>query len=182
VGRGAWAGPVAVGAFAYDAGSRRVNGVADSKLLTIKQRDSLSKRLADHDSCVSFGSLQRINKLGIGKTIEFLIHSLIERFDDDTTYFLIDGRFAPSFHTHSSQVIGGDYKHYSVAAASVLAKVARDRFMQAVAPRFSEYSFHTNVGYPSAEHREVLQAKGPTQLHRKSFRPIAELLEQRTLW
>lgn len=182
VGRGAWAGPVAVGAFVYSTDSSRVQGVADSKLLTITARDALATKLQEHTNCVSFGSLARINRIGVGKTIEFLISSLISRFDDGETYFLVDGRFAPSFHANSMQIIGGDTKHYSIAAASVLSKVARDDLMKRFAKRYPAYGFSTNVGYPTESHRSALKDSGPSALHRKSFRPIAELLEQQTLW
>ncbi|KXK25982.1 MAG: Ribonuclease HII [candidate division WS6 bacterium OLB20] len=123
-----------------------------------------------------------INRLGIGKTIERLISSIINRFDDGATYFLIDGRFAPSFHRLSRQIIGGDLQHYSIAAASILAKHARDLVMQKMAVRYDSYGFVTNVGYPSPEHLDALDRFGICPVHRMSFRPIAEIAEQKRLW
>lgn len=182
VGRGAWAGPVAVGAYVFSPVNSRISGVADSKLLSPERRSVLSHRLSGHESIVSFGSVDVINRLGIGKTIERLISSIINRFDDGATYFLIDGRFAPSFHRLSRQIIGGDLQHYSIAAASILAKHARDLVMQKMAVRYDSYGFVTNVGYPSPEHLDALDRFGICPVHRMSFRPIAEIAEQKRLW
>jgi ribonuclease HII len=175
VGRGAWAGPAAVGGFAYKIGDEVIEGVNDSKQVSIKLRESLYPQLKMFKHLIKFGELELIDSIGIGKTIETLVVQIVEEFNnefDGKVFFIVDGQFSFNFGTNSIKENKADENYYSVAAASILAKVERDRLMRQFHIQYPEYGFETNVGYPSSLHRKVLNELGPTLIHRKSFRPI----------
>lgn len=177
-GRGPWAGPVSVAGFVYTQGSHRIKRIEDSKILSAKMRENLFPKLTRRRFLHVFGEIEEINKIGIGRTVENQIGRIVEFFDDGNTFFLIDGRFARKFGKNSLQIIHGDRLHYSIAAASIIAKVKRDRLMREIHKKFPEYAFDRNVGYPSKVHLEALNQYGPTPIHRKSFAPIVKLTDQ----
>lgn len=176
VGRGCWAGPVAVGAYIFDFNSKFVNNINDSKMLTKIQRNQVYKELSTHTYSTLLGSLKEINEFGIGKTIEHLIDRVVERFYDSHTYFLIDGQFAKNFGENSIKVIKGDSTYYSIAAASILAKVERDTLMEKLDLEYPAYGFAKHKGYATKAHRMALSKLGICKLHRTSFAPIRSLL------
>ncbi len=176
VGRGCWAGPVAVGAYIYEFDSKPVKKVTDSKQLTKDERSEVYSFLSTHKYSVLFGGLKEINSIGIGKTVEHLITEVIEKYDDSHTYFLIDGQFSKDFSENSLKKIRGDSTFYSVAAASILAKVERDRLMQRLDLEFPNYGFAKHKGYGTKEHRFAIHKFGICSLHRTSYVPIKNLL------
>lgn len=176
VGRGCWAGPVAVGAYIFEFNSKLLDKIHDSKQLSKIQRDSVYKELSTHSYSVLLGNLDEINEVGIGKTVEHLIDRVIERYYDNHTYFLIDGQFSKSFCDHSAKVIHGDATYYSIAAASILAKVERDTLMEKFDSEYPAYGFAKHKGYATKFHRDALARLGVTDLHRTSFTPIRDLV------
>src|SRR5690606_421319 len=119
VGRGSWAGPVAVGAYIYTIDCRQCRGINDSKLLTLEKRESAYKRLSRHRYLVKYGDIEEINKAGIGKTIERLVADLVSEINllHPKSFFVIDGQFAKSFGKNTMKTIQADSTYYSVAAA-----------------------------------------------------------------
>ncbi len=176
VGRGSWAGPVAVGAYCVDLNTQWINGINDSKQVSLKNREKLVDTLSAHIHSIHLGSVENINKYGIGKSITFLIQEIVEKYNNSDTFFLIDGQFSQDFGTNSLKVIKGDATYYSIAAASILAKVYRDNLMKELHKTYPHYGFLTNVGYPSKSHIQALKIHGPTPIHRTSFTPIGEML------
>jgi len=176
VGRGCWAGPVAVGAYVFEFESKVVKGVNDSKMLSREQREKTYAPLSAQNYSVLLGSIKEINEIGIGKTIEHLIDRIVERFYDSHTYFLIDGQFSKDFCENSKKIIRGDSTYYSIAAASILAKVERDHLMESLDIKYPEYGFAKHKGYATKAHRFALSKFGTCELHRTSFKPIQSLI------
>jgi ribonuclease HII len=176
VGRGCWAGPVYVGAYIYNLDTSLISNVNDSKLVSPKLREELYSHLADSYSyCLEIGSIEDINQYGIGNTITRLIERMIEKFKNNQTYFLIDGYFKRNFGDNSRQIIKGDTKHYSIAAASILAKVARDHHLVELAKQFPRWGFDQHKGYGTAKHIAALNEHGVSPIHRINYKPVAEI-------
>jgi ribonuclease HII len=173
VGRGCWAGPVTVGAYFYQVGSPHILGVNDSKLLSLKQRVAAFAQLQAHQHSVMFGSVADINELGIGKTIEQLITGFITEFTTPTTLFLVDGQFKTAFASNVRKFIKGDSTYYSIAAASILAKVQRDRLMAELDQHYPLYGFARHKGYGTKQHQQALTNHGVCEIHRLSYKNIA---------
>lgn len=180
-GRGAWAGPLVVGAFVYTLEHKPVKGVQDSKLVAKTKRSGLANKLAANLHKLAIAELDMLNRLGLGKSLHQLIQEIVEEFDTKDTFFIIDGYFGKNFGKNTRQIIDGDYLHYSIAAASLLAKTHRDALMQEYHKEFPVYGFGDNVGYGTASHRLAIAEKGLCPLHRKTFAPIRIKLEQLSL-
>jgi ribonuclease HII len=183
VGRGAWAGPVCVGAFVLDFKTHTLlEGVNDSKLVKKEKREELSLALEQNKHVVSTGELDAINILGIGKTITQLIFQIKNELDqllatqDKKALYIIDGQFKADFGESAVKRIKADSTFYSVAAASILAKVYRDNLMRNLHLSYNQYAFDKNKGYPTKEHLNALDLYGVCDIHRKSFKPISTQL------
>lgn len=170
VGRGCLAGPVAMGAFAYYPNTPALMGVNDSKLVSPAEREVLWDDLSAQEYKIYYGAVEHINSLGLAAVLHDLLAQIIADFHDESTYFLVDGYFKTSLPQTSRMVIKGDMQHYSIAAASVLAKVERDRLMQKLDEQFPGYSLFKHKGYATVEHRRAIQKLGPSAAHRTSFR------------
>lgn len=175
-GRGAWAGPVAVGYYAYTVGIEEFKGINDSKKLSPKSRAEKYQDLLLHGGVI-YQEAERIDKLGIGVAITDAIFEIIYKFTQSygraNVFFLIDGHFAVEFPAKYSFITKGDSKHYSIAAASILAKHGRDSLMLDMHERYPDYSFDKHKGYGTALHKKALEILGPLkQIHRYSFSPI----------
>jgi ribonuclease HII len=170
VGRGAWAGPLTVGAAVVPRG-RRVYKIRDSKMLTEPEREALFERIADW--CVSWAvghaSPEECDVLGMSEAQRLAAARAISGVGIEPDRVLIDGNwdFVGGGKTH--RVVKGDAKIVSISAASILAKVSRDRLMRTTAPEFPGYEFHLNKGYPGPAHQAALAAFGPTTIHRRSW-------------
>ncbi len=175
-GRGCWAGPVAVGIYIYDLETEYVEGVADSKKLKLQERNRIHQLLKDHNYEVVFGSIEQIDTIGVGKTIEFIIEQIVDKYAACDTYFIIDGQFSKNFGFNTVKEIKADDRYYSVAAASILAKVERDLLLNELEKEYPEYGFGTHKGYGTKKHREALSKFGVSQIHRRSYIPIKKLL------
>lgn len=169
VGRGPLAGPVTVAAYVTDF-SRLTEGVNDSKKLSEKKREKLFSELKDNAVCYNVVSLDNsvIDKINILNATKQAMKQAIEGLIVKPDVVLIDAvELNIPYRTHS--IIRGDALSYSIAAASIVAKVTRDRFMTELDAVFPEYGFASNKGYGSKKHIEALLKYGPTPLHRKTF-------------
>lgn len=172
VGRGAWAGPLMVGAAVLPR-EKRVNGVRDSKMLSEGNREALFGRIAAW--CVTWAvgaaSQQECDELGMAAAQRLAAQRAIESLSVVPDVAVVDGNWnfvAPHVATVEMRV-KADLHCLSVAAASILAKVTRDRVMRAHAEHYPQWSFETNKGYPCPVHKTALQGYGPSSIHRRSW-------------
>lgn len=175
VGRGCWAGPVAVGAFVFSSDSPTVAGVNDSKQVSAQKRQKIYQELRQSNYLVKMSPAERIDELGIAVAIEELISKIVQELNDGQTLFVIDGHFTADFGADSIQVVGGDRIFYSVASASILAKVERDMLMSELDEEFPGYGLAQHKGYGTAIHMNALQSMGGSKIHRYSYKPVARL-------
>lgn len=170
VGKGAWAGPLTVGAAVLPTG-QRVNGVRDSKVLTERTREELYERIAPWCVAWSVGhaSNQECDELGMSAAQRLAARRALEALGCVPDQVLMDGRWDFVGGSNTQTIIKGDQTCLSIAAASVLAKVTRDRMMREHASAFPAFAFDRNKGYPSPVHRQALSEHGPTSLHRCSW-------------
>lgn len=178
-GRGCLAGPVVAAAVILPKDYHH-DELNDSKQLTEKQRCSIKKDIIK--DAISWGvgvaSPGEIDDINILNASYLAMHRAIEQLKLRPELLLIDGnRFKPFNEIPHECIIKGDGKYFSIAAASVLAKTYRDDLMRQLAIEFPEYGWETNVGYPTAAHREGLKAHGSTPHHRMSFQLLPIQLE-----
>ena len=170
VGRGPLAGPVCAAAVILPVGLD-IDGVNDSKKLTEKKREFLYDIIAEKALAwsVSFVEPEVIDEINIRQAthlaMEKAIHDLVEQPD----FLLIDGNDKIPFSIPSSYVVKGDAKSLSIAAASIMAKVTRDRYMVKMSGKYPEYGFEKHKGYGTAMHMDAIRKHGLTPLHRRSF-------------
>ena len=173
-GRGPLAGPVVAGAVILPA-DFFLEGLNDSKKLTAKLRDEIFTRLVE-DERVDYGAgvveSGRIDELNIlGATFEAMRNAL-GQLRQRPDYVLVDGKMRiPDIQIIQRAIVGGDGLSASIAAASIIAKVTRDRMMEDFHLQYPEYGFDRHKGYGTRQHMEMLQAHGPCPIHRKSFAP-----------
>ena len=170
VGRGAWAGPLTVGAAVLSPG-RRVYGVRDSKMLTEARREQLFDRLAEWCDAWAVGhaSPEECDRLGMSAAQRLAASRAIDGLGVVPDQVLIDGSWDFVGQNTSTRIVKGDATCLSIATASILAKVSRDRIMREDSPNFPAYSFESNKGYPCPRHEAALQAWGPTSIHRRRW-------------
>ena len=172
VGRGAWAGPLSVGA-AILPRDTRVNGVRDSKLLTEREREALFDRLDDWCVAWAVGSVSHdeCDQLGMSAAQKLAARRAIEGLGVEPDVAVTDGKwdFVSPAVPHVELAVKADLRCLSVATASILAKVVRDREMRAHADSYPHWSFATNKGYPCPLHKAALLGYGPSAIHRRSW-------------
>ncbi len=170
VGRGAWAGPLTVGAVVLPP-DRRVYKVRDSKQLTEDAREALFDRVAAW--CVTWAvghaSHTECDELGMSAAQRLAARRAIDGLGAPVDDVLVDGRWDFVGGGRTRTIVKGDATCLSIAAASILAKVTRDRLMRELAPQFPAFAFDKNKGYPSPEHQAALRREGPTAIHRRSW-------------
>jgi ribonuclease HII len=178
-GRGCLAGPVVAAAVILpaDYGNDLLN---DSKLLTREQREILKKEI--HAVAVDYGigvvDNDEIDRINILRASFKAMHLALDQLKKKPQLILVDGnRFDPYPEIENICIIKGDSLYNSIAAASILAKTYRDELMRRHAEEFPFYQWHTNVGYPTHQHREAIREFGLTRLHRRSFRLLPDQLE-----
>jgi ribonuclease HII len=172
VGRGAWAGPLMVGA-AILPRDRRVRNVRDSKLLTERDRERLFDRIADWCVAWSVGAVSQVecDELGMADAQRLACRRAISGLGIVPDVAVSDGKwdFVSPTVAHVEMRVKADRHCLSVAAASILAKVVRDRQMRELAESYPHWSFDTNKGYPCPVHKAALQAYGPSAIHRRTW-------------
>lgn len=170
VGRGAWAGPLSVGA-AVVPRDRRVYKVRDSKMLTEDEREALFDRIADWCDvwAVGHATPSECDELGMSEAQRLAAGRALRELGVVPDRVLVDGNWDFIGAGNTTPVVGGDATSLSISAASILAKVTRDRLMRSVADRFPGFDFDLNKGYPCPRHRAALASLGPTVIHRRSW-------------
>lgn len=177
VGRGPWAGPVMAAAAILDP-SRIPQGINDSKKLSSAKRESLAAAILDTARVeIGIASVQEIDMLNILGATHLAMTRAYEALGVNADIALIDGNRAPKLSCPTQCVVRGDSISLSIAAASIVAKVARDRLMAELAREFPGYGWETNAGYGTAEHQQGMRLYGVTSHHRRSFSPVRAYIE-----
>jgi ribonuclease HII len=173
VGRGALAGPVVAAAVILPEGCL-LSGVRDSKKLTPAQREILMPRISQVALAVGFGIVDQkdIDEINILQATLSAMEKAVESLPVKPDLLLIDALRIPSCSIPQQAIIKGDDRSLSIAAASVVAKVTRDRLMTEYHGLFPQYNFKAHKGYGTREHLEALRIHGPCTLHRRTFRPV----------
>lgn len=176
-GRGPLAGPVSAAAVVLDPGDLPV-GLNDSKALTAARRAALFDEIhAKAEVSLAWASVEEIDRLNIRAASLLAMRRAVEGLRRPPEAALIDGNACPDgLPCRGVTLVKGDALSLSVAAASIIAKVARDRVMVQLAAEFPGYGWEVNAGYPTASHRAALQHLGVTPHHRRSFRPVHNIL------
>lgn len=175
-GRGPLAGPVAAAAVILDP-QRPISGLADSKRLTPRRREALDPEIREKAVAfaVAFATVEEIDRINILQATLLAMKRAVESLGVAPRSVLVDGNQCPRIACAVEAVVGGDGSVPVISAASILAKVARDRELCALDVRFPGYGFAQHKGYPTREHLTALRELGPCDQHRRSFRPVQEL-------
>jgi ribonuclease HII len=169
------AGPVVAAAVVLDR-VRFPRGIDDSKALPAKVREAICARLYKVARVgVGIASVEEIDELNIYWARMLAMTRAVDALGFDPAMVLVDGNRCPRWERPSVAIVAGDAKSRSIAAASIVAKVTRDRIMAEHAREHPGYGWETNKGYPTPEHYRGLAALGPTPLHRRSFAPIRQM-------
>lgn len=177
VGRGPLAGPVVAAAVVFAPGQRALRGLRDSKELSARQRERLGHliRRAALAWAVAAASVREIDRVNIRRATAIAFRRALVRLPIPADYVLLDGMPVPELGRAHEAVVDGDACCHSIAAASVLAKLVRDRLMCRLALRYPAFHWDNNKGYATAAHLAALDAGGPTPHHRRSFTPVVQL-------
>ncbi|HET7189429.1 MAG TPA: ribonuclease HII [Gemmatimonadaceae bacterium] len=177
VGRGPLAGPVVACAVIMAPDTRAIRGVDDSKKLTAEERERMAGRIRERALAVAVGaaSVREIDRINIYHAAVLAMRRALARLRVTPDHVLVDGNPIRSLGVEHTAVVGGDACCHSIACASIVAKVTRDRLMHALARRYPHYHWNTNVGYSTPEHFAGLASHGATPHHRRSFSPVAQL-------
>ncbi len=177
-GRGPLAGPVVAAALVIsEENLLKLNGVDDSKKLSAKKREILFEQicgLADRFSIVAVGA-RRIDKINIREATKLAMKLAIERVNPQLA--LIDGNMEVPVRCSQKTIIGGDASVPLIGAASILAKVYRDKLMQKLAAKYPGYGLDGHQGYPTASHKKAVSILGPSRIHRMTFRGVKEFVK-----
>ncbi|HBP41763.1 MAG: ribonuclease HII [Vreelandella alkaliphila] len=177
VGRGPLIGSVVASAVILDL-SRPIEGLTDSKKLTAKKREALDVLIRERALAfaVAEASAAEVDQLNIYHATHLAMRRAIDALTPVAEYLLVDGNRLPGHELPGQAVVKGDARHPAIAAASILAKVARDAQMAELDLRYPDYGFARHKGYPTKEHLAALSAHGPLAEHRRSFAPVQRQL------
>jgi ribonuclease HII len=177
VGRGPLAGPVTAAAVVLDPGNIP-EGLNDSKKLTARRREALAAWLADHcDHCIVHVGVEEIDRLNIYHAAHLAMCRAVAGLETAPCLALVDGNRVPRDLSCPGQaIVAGDARCVTIAAASILAKVARDRLMVDLAQQHPGYGWEANAGYATPAHKRALLDLGVTPYHRRSFEPVHNIL------
>jgi ribonuclease HII len=185
VGRGPLAGPVAAGAVILAPGTRAagrfrwLSRVRDSKQLAPAVREELAHYIWEHSvaAAVGFVAVESLDRIGIAEASRQAMLAAVGDLSERPGHLLIDAFRLRACSLPQTPIIRGDATCLSIASASIIAKVARDRFMDQQELFFPGYGFFSNKGYATREHVDALRTLGPCALHRRTFAPVREMLE-----
>lgn len=179
VGRGPLIGPV-VTACVILPKDFVLEGLTDSKKLTEKKREKYYDYIMEHALSVSVGMMDEkvIDEVNIYEATKLAMYQAIENSSINPEHILIDAMKLEKLETPNNSIIKGDAKSISIAAASVIAKVTRDRMMIELDKKYPMYGFASHKGYPTKKHVEAIEQYGLIEGYRKTFRPISELLKK----
>jgi ribonuclease HII len=178
VGRGALAGPVVAAAVVFD-GTGEFRDIRDSKTLSPRRREALSERILRQAAAVGFGcaSESTVDRINVLRATRQAMRQAICRLPVRPDFVLVDGFWLSCLPVPCIGIIDGDALSYTIAAASIVAKVRRDAWMRSASPRYPGYGFERNVGYGTSQHLRALASLGPCRLHRKTFAGVRETLD-----
>ena len=178
-GRGPLAGDVVAAAVILDPG-RPIAGLRDSKKLSAARREVLAGQIMAQALAwsVARASVAEIDQLNILQASLLAMRRAVEALDPQPEYVLVDGNRLPRWHYAAEPVVKGDDRVPAIAAASILAKVQRDRELVVLEQRYPGYGFASHKGYPTPAHLAALRRLGVTPVHRRSFGPVRTLLEE----
>jgi len=178
VGRGPLVGNVVTAAVILDP-AKPIAGLADSKKLSEKKRDALYDEIIEKAAAWAVGHAtpEEIDELNILHATMLAMQRAVAGLSVEPAYVYVDGNRCPTLPCPAEPVVKGDSKVAEISAASIIAKVTRDREMKALHEAHPEYGFDKHKGYPTAAHMALLKQHGPLPEHRRSFRPVRELLE-----
>jgi ribonuclease HII len=173
VGRGPLAGDVVAAAVILDP-KRPIAGLNDSKKLSLKQREHLFQVIMDSALCYALGraSVAEIDAINILQASLLAMSRAAKELTIQPGFVYVDGLYCPRWDYPSTAVVKGDSKVDCIAAASILAKVTRDREMEILEARYPGYGFAQHKGYPTAVHLQALATLGPCAVHRRSYKPV----------
>jgi ribonuclease HII len=177
VGRGPLAGPVVAAAVILNP-ERPIDGLADSKKLTEKRREALDPIIREQALCWALGRAEpeEIDSINILQASLLAMQRAVAGLSTQPDLALVDGNKAPMLPCQIRTIVGGDASEPSISAASIIAKVARDREMVELDLRYPGYGLAKHKGYPTKLHLQALQELGVTEIHRRSFGPVQRLL------
>ncbi|MBT3144445.1 ribonuclease HII [Neptunomonas phycophila] len=178
VGRGPLIGNVVTAAVILDP-LKPISGLADSKKLTAKRRDALYEEIIQNALAysVAFATPQEIDEINILHATMLAMQRAVLQLAVLPEYVMIDGNRCPDIPFPCEAVVKGDSRVAEISAASIVAKVVRDREMEALDLAYPDYGFAKHKGYPTAAHMAALEKFGPLDMHRRSFKPVARLLD-----
>jgi ribonuclease HII len=178
VGRGPLAGPVVAAAVILDP-ARPIGGLADSKTLSPRRRELLAQAIREHALGWALGraEVEEIDRINILQASLLAMRRAVEGLPVMPAHVLVDGNRCPELACTVEAVIGGDRSVPAISAASILAKVARDREMVELDRRYPGYGLGKHKGYPTKAHLAALQAQGVAPVHRRSFAPVRRLID-----
>lgn len=176
-GKGSWAGPMVAAAVILDS-KIKIKGIKDSKLLRAPEREKIFAEITKQSLSYGVGqvSAAEIDKIGISQANVLAITRALKNLNPQPDYILIDAVKMKYESIETNSVIDGDYKITSIAAASIVAKVTRDKIMETLDEQYPKYSFKQHKGYGTNHHFHMLNQHGICDIHRKSFRPMKDLL------
>ena len=176
-GRGPLAGPVVAGSVILDANAP-IEGLADSKKLTVKKRASLYDEITSKAYAwgIGYATAREIDEINIHQATLLAMLRAYEAMNVEAAHVYIDGLHCPILDAPCTAVVKGDQLIAEISAASILAKVTRDTEMEEHHKELPEYGFNQHKGYPTAKHIAALQEHGPCKLHRKSYKPVKDVL------
>lgn len=176
-GRGPLAGSVVAAAVILDP-DKPIEGLNDSKKLSEKKREALFDEIIDKAAsyCIASASVQEIDSINILQASMLAMKRSIEGLDIPPTHVQVDGNRCPDISYPCEAIVQGDGKVAEISAASILAKVTRDRQMLEMDKQYPQYGFAKHKGYPTKLHRERLEKLGATPQHRRSFAPVKKVL------
>ncbi|MFO7648240.1 ribonuclease HII [Halomonas campaniensis] len=177
VGRGPLVGAVVAAAVILDP-ARPIDGLTDSKALSARRREALDLEIRERALAfaVAEATAAEVDELNIYHATHLAMRRAIDALVPSAEYLLVDGNRLPGHHVPGQAVVKGDARHPAIAAASILAKVARDAQMAALDARHPDYGFARHKGYPTREHLAALERLGPLPEHRRSFGPVKRQL------
>ncbi len=176
-GRGPLAGPVSAAAVILNP-ARPIAGLADSKKLSEKKRDLLAPEIREHAVAwaVAYATVSEIDELNILQATLLAMRRAVLALSVTPEYVLVDGLFCPDTGIKSEAIVQGDSKVAAISAASILAKTARDALMLELHEQYPQYGFAGHKGYGTAAHLAALQEHGACAIHRRSFKPVRDVL------
>jgi ribonuclease HII len=179
-GRGPLAGPVVAAAVILPHGID-IEGVADSKTLSARRREAVFDEIVRLGLVCAVGAIEPddIDRMNIHKASLMAMRKAVMDLKQAPEFIIVDGKFTiPKISQPQFAIVGGDGRCQSIAAASIVAKVTRDRIMERYSALYPSYSFAQHKGYPTQAHLDELRQHGPCEIHRQSFKPVAELVSQ----